>query len=204
MVLKPAVISKQRWVAAKSAVWLAALLPAVRLVLMAVRDELGANPIETVIHQTGWWGLLFLTAALAITPLRRLVGWHPLIRFRRLIGLFAFFYASLHLSAYVVLDQWFALKFILEDIAERPFITVGFAAWAILLSLAVTSTRGWIRRLRRNWLRLHRLVYVAGCLGALHFFWRVKADTLEPLVFSLIIVLLLVLRLPVLRQLAAR
>jgi sulfoxide reductase heme-binding subunit YedZ len=163
-----ALSSKQLWLAAKSAVWLAALSPAVRLVFMGVRDELGANPIEAVIHQTGWWGLLLLTTTLAITPVR-----------------------SLHLTAYVVLDQWFAFEFILEDIAERPFITVGFAAWLILLTLAATSTRGWIRRLRRNWLRLHRLVYLASCLGALHFFWNVKADTVEPLVFSLIIVLLL-------------
>ncbi len=200
MVLTPAVTSKQRWLAAKSAVWLAALSPAVRLVFMGVRDELGANPIEAVIHQTGWWGLLLLTTTLAITPVRRLTGWHPIIRFRRLVGLFAFFYVSLHLTAYVVLDQWFAFEFILEDIAERPFITVGFAAWLILLTLAATSTRGWIRRLRRNWLRLHRLVYLASCLGALHFFWNVKADTVEPLVFSLIIVLLLLMRLPVLRR----
>lgn len=200
MVLTTAVTSKQRWLAAKSAVWLVALFPAAHVVFRGVRDELGANPIETVIHQTGWWALLFLTVALAITPLRRLLGWRPLIRFRRLIGLFAFFYASLHLSAYVGLDQWFALEFILEDVTERPFISVGFAAWVILLSLAVTSTRGSIRRLRRNWLRLHRLVYVAGCLGALHFFWRVKADTLEPVVFGLTIVLLLVMRLPVLQR----
>ena len=191
-----ALFSKPRRVAAKLAVWLVALTPAVRLVWKGVNGELGANPIEAVIHQTGWWGLVLLTITLAISPLRRLTGWLPIIRFRRLVGLFAFFYVSLHLAAYVALDQVFELEFIFEDIVERPFITVGFAAWLILLSLAVTSTRGWIQRLGRSWQRLHRVVYLAVGLGALHFFWKEKADTLEPLLFATGIALLLLLRVP--------
>jgi sulfoxide reductase heme-binding subunit YedZ len=184
MVLMQILSSKQRWFAAKAAIWVAVLIPAARLIFRGVRDELGANPIEEVIHQTGWWGILLLTITLAITPVRRLTGWHRIIRFRRVLGLFAFFYVSLHL----------------EDISERPFITVGFAAWLILLALAVTSTRGWIGRLRGNWRRLHRLVYLASGFAALHFFWNVKADTLEPLVFGSAISLLLAMRAPALRR----
>lgn len=189
-------LSKRGLIAAKAAVWVTTLFPAAWLGLGLLRDKLGANPIEELMHRTGWWGLTLLTATLAISPLRRLTGWHQAVRFRRLLGLFAFFYVCLHLGTYVVLDQWFAFDMILEDIAERPFITVGFATWLILLALALTSTRGAIRRLRRNWQRLHRLVYLAAGLGTLHFFWKVKADTREPLVFMAIIGVLLVLRLP--------
>jgi sulfoxide reductase heme-binding subunit YedZ len=191
-------LSKRGWVAAKAVIWIAALLPAAWLGWDATRGELGANPIEALQDRTGWWGLVLLTVTLAITPVRRLTGWHSIVRVRRLVGLFAFFYICLHLTNYVVLDQWFDFSMILEDITERPFITVGFAAWLILLALAITSTRGWIRRLGRNWQRLHRLVYVAAGLGTLHFFWKVKADTREPLVFVAIVVVLLLLRLPVL------
>lgn len=182
-------------VAAKTAVWLAALVPAALLALDAGRGRLGANPIEEVMDRTGWWGLLLLTATLAVTPLRRLTRWHKVIRFRRLLGLFAFFYLTSHLLSYLVLDQFFAFSYILEDIAERPFITVGFTAWLILLALAVTSTTGWIRRLGRRWALLHRLVYVAAGLGTLHFLWKVKADTREPLVFMGVLTVLLALRL---------
>ena len=186
--------SKPRRFVSRSAIWIAALTPAALLVWRGVNGDLGANPIEAVIHQTGWWGLVLLTITLAISPVRRLTGWHSIIRFRRLVGLFAFFYVSLHLVAYVALDQAFEFAFILEDIAERPFITVGFTAWLILLALAVTSTRGWIQRLGRNWQRLHRTVYLAAGLGGLHFFWKAKADTLEPLLFACAIALLLLLR----------
>jgi len=187
-------LSKPGRFAAKAAVWLVALTPAARLAWRAVDGRLGANPIEEILHFTGWWGLLLLTATLAITPIRRLTGWRSIIRFRRLVGLFAFFYVSLHLATYVGLDQGFAFAFIGEDIAKRPFITVGFAAWLILLSLAITSTRRWIQRLGRNWQRLHRLVYLAAGLGGLHFFWKEKADTLEPFLFAIAIALLLLLR----------
>jgi sulfoxide reductase heme-binding subunit YedZ len=187
--------TRWRWAAAKTAAWIAALAPLGLLVWRALTGGLGANPIEAVIHQTGWWTLALLTVTLAISPLRRLSGWNAIIRFRRLIGLFTFFYATLHMLSYVAIDQFFAFEFILEDIAERPFITAGFAGWLILLALAATSTRRWIQRLGRNWQRLHRLVYLAAGLGVLHFFWRVKADTLEPLIFAAVIGLLLVVRL---------
>lgn len=180
----------------KLGVWALALLPAGVLGWRAFHGDLGANPIEEITHETGWWALFLLLAALSVTPIRRITGWHRVIRFRRLIGLFAFFYATLHFLTYLVLDQFFAFGYILEDIAERPFITVGFAAWLILLSLAATSTRGWIRRLGRNWQRLHRLAYAAAALGGIHFYWKVKADTREPLIFLTVLAVLLALRLP--------
>ncbi len=194
----------RRLAAAKALIWLGALVPAGWLVARAVRGHLGANPVEEVLHQLGWWGLVLLTTTLAITPLRRLTGWHGIIRFRRLLGLFAFFYLSLHFMTYLILDQWLAWGYIVEDIAERPFITAGFLAWLLLLPLAFTSTRGWIRRLGRKWQRLHRLVYLAAGLGVLHFFWKVKADTREPLVFVTILAVLLAARLPAVRRVASR
>jgi len=194
----------RRRVAAKAAIWISALTPAAWLVWRATHGDLGANPIEEVLHGTGWWGLVLLTTTLAITPVRRLAGWHQIVRYRRLVGLFAFFYLTLHFSTYLVLDQWFAWSYILEDIAERPSITVGFAAWLLLLTLAVTSTRGWIRRLGVRWQRLHRLIYLASSLGVLHFFWKVKADTREPLIFGAVIGLLLLVRVPAVRRWVVR
>jgi sulfoxide reductase heme-binding subunit YedZ len=120
------------------------------------------------------------------------------------VGLFAFFYLTLHFGTYLVLDQWFAWSYILEDIAERPFITVGFTAWLLLLALAFTSTRGWIRRLGVRWQRLHRLIYLASALGVLHFYWNVKADTREPLIFVGVLGLLLLARVPAVQRLASR
>jgi methionine sulfoxide reductase heme-binding subunit len=190
----------RRIVAAKAVVWILCLTPAARLAADAAGGRLGPNPVEEVLLRTGWWTLVLLLASLAVTPLRRLTGRVRLIRFRRLLGLFAFGYATMHFLGYVALDQWFAWEFIVEDIAKRPFILVGFTAWCLLLPLAVTSTRGWIRRLGRGWGLLHRLVYVAACLGALHFYWKVKADTREPLVFAAILGVLLLARLPVVRQ----
>ena len=181
----------------KAVVWAVCLLPAAWLAADAAMGRLGANPIEAVLHRTGWWALTLLLVSLSISPLRRLTGWGRLIRYRRLLGLFAFAWATAHFLSYVVLDQWFAWPFIAEDIAERPFILVGFAAWLLLVPLAVTSTTGWIRRLGRRWRMLHRVVYVAAGLGALHFFWKVKADTREPLIFIGILAVLLLLRLPV-------
>jgi sulfoxide reductase heme-binding subunit YedZ len=174
--------------------WVLCLSPALWLGFGAATDGLGANPIEEITHRTGWWALFLLTITLAITPARRLAGKPGWVRYRRLIGLFAFFYATLHFLTYLVLDQFFGWSYILEDIAERPFITIGFAAWVMLLALALTSTTGWIRRLRKQWQRLHRLVYVAALAGGVHFLWKVKADTREPLVFLAAIVVLLILR----------
>jgi len=184
----------------KALVWVACLLPAAWLAYEALTGRLGANPIETVLDRTGWWALAILLTSLAVTPLRRITGWNRVIRYRRLLGLFAFAWATAHFLGYVVLDQWFAWSFIIEDITERPFILVGFSAWVLLLPLAVTSTRGWIRRLGRRWVSLHKLVYVAAALGSLHFFWKVKADTREPLVFIVVLAVLLLLRAPMVAQ----
>ena len=182
--------------AVKALIWFLGLVPATLIVVDWLRGRLGANPIEEVLHRLGWWALVILMVSLAITPVRRITGWNRIIRYRRLVGLFAFAYATLHLLGYVVLDQWFAWKYIAEDIAERPFILAGFSAWLLLFALALTSTTGWIRRLGSRWRSLHRLVYLAAALGTLHFFWRVKADTREPIVFVALLSALLLLRTP--------
>ena len=181
---------------AKGLVWIGGLSPAAWLAYRAWTGDLGANPIEEIQLATGWWGLTFLLCALAVTPIRRFTRWKRVIRLRRLVGLFAFFYVTLHFLNYLVLDQFFAWEYIAEDILERPFITIGFAAWLILLSLASTSTTGWIRRLGGRWRKLHSLIYIAAVLGALHFTWKVKADTREPLVFAGVLAILLATRIP--------
>jgi len=180
----------------KSVVWLLGLGPLFWIAVRFGTDSLGANPIEEILHWAGRWTLVLLLLTLAITPLRRLTGWHQIIKVRRLVGLFAFFYASLHLSIYLGLDQGFAWSFIVEDVLDRPFITSGMAAFILLVPLAVTSTKGWIRRLGKGWLKLHRLVYPAAALGALHFFWKVKADTFWPLVAVVILLVLFLARVP--------
>jgi sulfoxide reductase heme-binding subunit YedZ len=180
----------------RSAVWLVGLGPLLWAAVRFGTDNLGANPIEAVLHWAGRWTLILLLTGLAITPLRRLTGWNQIIKIRRLVGLFAFFYASLHLSIYLGLDQGFAWSFIVEDVVDRPFITVGAAAFLLLVPLAVTSTKGWIRRLGKRWQRLHRLVYSAAILGALHFFWKVKADTFWPLLAAAVLAGLLLARVP--------
>ena len=157
--------------------------------------SLGANPVEALIHRLGIWGLNFLLITLAVTPLRQITGQAWLLRFRRMLGLFAFFYVSLHFLVYAGLDQRFDLAIILEDIAERPYLTVGFSALLLLLPLALTSTRGMMRRLGANWKKLHRLVYLIAILGVWHFYWQVKLDTLEPTVYAAILAALLAYRL---------
>lgn len=182
---------------AKCVVHLLALLPLAILawqfneVWRTGSDALGADPIAEVEHRTGLWALRLLMATLAITPLRQLSGRAVLIRFRRMLGLYAFFYASLHFGAYLVLDLGGYWRQIFEEIVKRPYITVGFAAWLLLLPLAVTSTKGWIRRLGRNWGRLHKLVYAIGVLAVLHFWWLVKSDIREPLLYASLLALLL-------------
>jgi sulfoxide reductase heme-binding subunit YedZ len=173
-----------RWFVAKAAAHALALSPLAWMVLDAMHAALGADPVAALTHRTGDWALRLLLACLAMTPLRRLVGQPWPIRFRRLLGLYAFFYASLHLSVYVVLDLAGYWAQVFEDLAKRPFITVGFTAWLLLLPLALTSTRGWMRRLGRRWGRLHRAVYVAAALGVLHYAWLVKADLREPLLYA--------------------
>jgi sulfoxide reductase heme-binding subunit YedZ len=188
-----------RWIV-KPLLWIACLTPLAILVGRTVRDELGANPIEHVTLFTGIWTLNLIVAALAITPIRRLTGWNRIIQLRRPIGLFAFFYATLHFLIYIVLDQFFGWSYILEDIMDRPYITVGFTAFVLMIPLALTSTKAAIRRLGRAWQRLHRLVYVTAGLGVIHFLWKVKADSREPLIYGGIIAVLLLLRLPVFRR----
>jgi methionine sulfoxide reductase heme-binding subunit len=156
---------------------------------------LGANPVEELIHRLGKWGLKFLLITLAVTPLRKLTGWNWLIRFRRMLGLFAFFYVSLHFLAYAGLDQRFDWAAIVEDVVERPYITIGVLALLLLLPLAATSTKGMMRRLGSRWQRLHRLVYVIAVLAVWHFYWQVKLDTLEALIYAGILSALLGFRL---------
>lgn len=179
----------------KPIVWAGSLTPLGILVYRGFHNDLTANPIEMVTNWTGFSALTLLTITLAITPIRRLTGWNEVIRLRRLTGLFAFFYVCLHFLIYIVLDQTFSWASIAEDIAKRPYITVGFTAFLLLLPLALTSTRGWIRRLGRRWQKLHRLIYVAGSLGVLHFFWKVKLDTRQPLIFAAILAFLFLVRL---------
>ncbi len=185
----------------KAAVWLLGLAPLAWGGAGFLTGRLGANPVEALLHLAGDWALVFLLLGLSVTPLRRYAGWSRLLKVRRLLGLFAFFYASLHFMVYLVLDQGLAWSFILEDVAERPFITVGFGAFLLLAPLALTSTRGWIRRLGRKWQALHRLVYPAAVLAVVHFYWKVKADTFWPLVAGGILALLLLVRLPLRRWL---
>jgi len=180
----------------KGTVWLFGLGPLVWTGILFATDGPGANPIEAVLHSAGRSALVLLLAGLSVSPLRRLTGWNRIIKVRRLLGLFAFFYACLHLLIYVGLDQGFAWSYIAEDVVERPFITVGAVAFLLLVPLAITSTKGWIRRLGKRWQRLHRLVYLAASLGALHFYWKVKADTFWPLVAATVLVGLLLARVP--------
>lgn len=179
----------------KPVVFLLCAAPAALIGLDVLRGHLGADPIRTIQLRTGWWTLAFLLITLAVTPVRRLTHWNAVGRYRRMLGLFAFTYATLHLLTYVVLDQFFAWHYILEDVAKRRWITVGFASFLLLIPLAFTSTNGWIRRLGKRWVKLHRLIYVAAAGGVLHFLWLVKKDVREPAVFGLVLVLLLVLRL---------
>ena len=184
-------------VAAKALLHAAALTPLAILgmqvweVWQTGNDALGADPVAEIEHRLGLWALRLLMATLAITPLRQLTGQAVLVRFRRMLGLYAFFYACLHLSAYLVLDLRGYWTLIFEEIAKRPYITVGFSAWLLLLPLAVTSTKGWIKRLGRNWARLHKLVYAAGVLAVLHFWWLVKSDIREPALYAGILASLL-------------
>ncbi len=198
----------------KPVVFLAALAPFFYLVWAAYTGNLSANPLADLTNETGVWTLRFVCLTLAITPLRKLTGWNVLIKFRRMVGLYAFFYGCLHLLTYVIVDRFAGLdqaggwvealggghvpgaalvastarslaKSVGEDIYKRPFITIGFAAWLTMLPLAITSTTGWIRRLGgKRWNRLHRLVYLTGILGPLHYWWLVKADVSRPLTYA--------------------
>lgn len=196
-VAKPRRRAEPRIVVAKSVVHLLSLAPLAFLLWQAWSvartgsDALGADPVAEIEHRLGLWALRFLMFTLAVTPLRQLTGKPVLVRFRRMLGLYAFFYASLHFAAYLGLDLRGYWTQIFEEIAKRPYITVGFAAWLLLLPLAITSTTGWIRRLGRNWARLHKLVYAIGVLAVLHFWWLVKSDIREPALYAGILAVLL-------------
>lgn len=175
--------------------FLACLAPLGSLALDAYSDNLGANPIEVITRSTGSWTLIFLLITLSVTPLRRIPGFKGLIKLRRMLGLYAFFYACLHFTTYIWLDQFFDLGEILKDIPKRPFITVGFLSFALLIPLALTSTSGMIRRLGRRWQQLHRLSYAIAIGGVIHFLWLVKADIRRPLTYGFALALLLAYRL---------
>lgn len=179
----------------KPVLFLFCLLPFIVLLWATFNDALGTNPVETLTHESGQWALRFLLITLAITPLRRMLHLPWLIKFRRMLGLFAFFYASLHLTTYVWLDQFFDWMEILQDIPKRPFITIGFTAFVLLLPLAITSTNAMQRRLKKRWLILHRLVYVIPVLVVIHFIWSLKADYSEPIFYAAVFAVLMLSRL---------
>jgi sulfoxide reductase heme-binding subunit YedZ len=183
---------------AKPVVWLLSLIPFLYL-LYAVTlapDILGANPVEYITHESGAWSLRFILLTMLMTPLRRLTGWVLPLRIRRMLGLFAFFYVTLHFVIYAVLDLGLDWSHLGEDIIKRPFITIGFLAWLLLIPLAMTSTNAMMRRLGRRWKKLHKLVYLIGMLGVVHYVWLVKKDLLEPLIYAGIFIVLMLLRLP--------
>lgn len=185
-----------RW--SKIAVFLACLVPLGLLGWDAYTQNLGANPIEKITHATGDWTLRFLLITLSITPLRKLLQFPNLIRFRRMLGLYAFFYGCLHFLTYVWLDKFFNLQEMIADIEKRKFITIGLTAFTLLIPLAITSTRGWIRRLRgKRWQMLHRLIYVSAICGVIHYLWLVKADIRKPLEYAIILAVLLCYRIVV-------
>ena len=196
-----------RWVL-KPIVFAAGLVPACFMAWAALNGQLGADPLKEITHETGDWTLRFIVIALTITPIRRLSGWNRLIRFRRMTGLYAFFYGSLHFLIYVIADRFAGLDFqngvwawstgrelaasIWDDIYKRPYITVGFTGFVAMIPLAVTSTAGWIRRMGgRNWQRLHRLIYLTGIAGVVHYWWLVKADVLHPSIYAALVAVLL-------------
>ena len=179
----------------KAGLFTLCLAPLARLVYGGFANSLGANPIESITRSTGWWTLFLLCVTLAVTPLRKASGANWLLRLRRMLGLFAFFYAFAHFTTFVWFDHWFDAGEILKDVVKRPFVTVGFTAFVLLLPLAATSTNTMVRRLGRNWQRLHRLVYMVAILSVLHFWWLVKRDLTEPAIFALVLVALLGTRL---------
>lgn len=179
----------------RAAAWALAGAPLLMLAWRTLHNDLGPNPVETLEHTTGDWALRLLLVTLAMTPLRRLSGWSQPLRVRRLLGLWAFFWIVLHFSIYAVFDLEGSPAQLAEDLVKRTYITLGFAAFVLLVPLAVTSTQGWQRRLKRRWTVLHRLIYPAAMLGVLHFVWLVKSDLREPLLYAAILAGLLLVRL---------
>lgn len=179
----------------KAVLFFVCLIPLGRLAWFAYSGGLGANPIEFITRSTGTWTLVFLLITLSVTPLRHLTGRNQLIRYRRLLGLFAFFYACLHFTTYIWLDQFFEWPAIVKDVIKRPFITVGFASFILLIPLAATSTHAMQRRLKRRWQQLHRVVYLIAIGGVVHYWWLVKKDITEPLLYAVALAVLLGVRL---------
>lgn len=179
----------------KALTFLLCLIPLARLGWLGLNDGLGANPIEFITRSTGTWTLVFLMITLSVTPLRRITGWNGLIRFRRMLGLFAFFYVCLHFTTYIWLDQFFGWAEIVKDVIKRPFITIGFACFVLLIPLAVTSTNAMQRRLKRRWQQLHRLIYLIAIGGVVHYWWLVKKDITQPAIYALVLAVLLGFRL---------
>ena len=194
----PASLPPRALVAVKTAVFVASLYELARLVWLGVRDDLGANPVELVERGLGTAALVMLLVTLAVTPLRRLTGWTWLVRLRRMLGLFAFFYAALHVTAWVWLDHWMDWQAIVEDVVKRPYLTFGAIAFVLLVPLAITSTKGWVKRLGgRHWQRLHRLVYAAAVLAVAHYWFHklAKNDLSTPAIYAVILAALLAARL---------
>jgi sulfoxide reductase heme-binding subunit YedZ len=189
-ILKPILTSK----GSKFFVFLLCLIPLAKLFWKAIQQELGPNPIEFATHFTGDWILIFLVITLSVTPARKVFHRPELIRFRRMLGLFAFFYACLHFLIWCVLDKFFDFPEMWKDVLKRPFITAGFLGWGLLVPLAITSTAGWIRRLGKRWRTLHRLVYISAAAGVVHYYWLVKSDVRKPLRYATILALLLLFR----------
>jgi len=188
-----------------TAIIVLALVPAALIVLDVLRDRLGPNPIEVITHRTGDWTIRLLLTTMAVSPLRRLTGWNELIQYRRTLGLLTFSYACLHFLIYLVIDQGFpiqgfAIRYVWKDIVKRPYITVGFTAFVLLIPLAWTSTKGWIRRLGKRWTSLHQAIYVAAALAALHFLWLVKGKQMKPVYYALVLIGLLALRVVLARR----
>ena len=178
----------------KPVVFILCLLPLVMLLWNGFTHGLGANPVEKITHRTGDWSLRFLLITLSVTPLRKMFGWNRLLRLRRMLGLFAFFYVCLHFATYLVFDHFFDIHEIIKDIIKRPYITVGFTGFVLLIPLAVTSTNNMRKRLGKRWQQLHQLVYVIAVCGILHYLWLVKADILKPMIHAAILLALLIVR----------
>ncbi len=179
----------------KPIVFLVLLVPLALQMYWFVTNSLGANPIEAITRNTGDWALRILLITLAVSPIRRLLGWHSIIKYRRMLGLFAFFYVCVHLSLYITLDKYFDWGEIIDDVIKRPFITVGFSAFLLLIPLAVTSTNKMMDRLQHRWVLIHKLIYIISMLAVLHFWWMVKIDTREPAIYAIILAFLLSFRL---------
>ena len=191
------IVRRRNIILLKVLLWLLCLGPLATLLAKGfhlVSQDLGADPISVITLTTGHWTLILLLTTLSVTPARRITGWNWLIRFRRLIGLFAFFYGCLHLLTYFWFDKFFDFGEIIRDIGKRPFITVGFLAWTLMLPLALTSTTGSIRRLGKRWQTLHRLIYFSATAGVIHFWWLVKKDIRRPEKYALVLALLLLFR----------